>query len=792
MATRYQLKTDRSGSVTSIKTTDTRTGSSTTYQGSNIKRSRRSGSSSSSSSSPKKYVDRFGVVRVEGQTGYKEADYVKAQSSGEVGSSGLPKVTASSGSATVKTNTLSAPTRSSDSGQMSRISDEQLSQLQNRSNIREDQLKDYQKNINFGAPTSSRFSTNVQDLETKREVPKEKESFVTRRARKVIEREERLEDFEREYKETPIGKASEFLSIRDESSVLGTVVKAPLQIPKAIFLDAPIILQRIPQAVDKAVLQVQARTFGSAEQKQESKFFQRGEQADALFKSISPLAPTGRDDQGRLRVQKGDKDAQGRKILLQFDKDTLEQIPVKDDVNLGFNPIGVSNVVTAGISAGLTAAPKLTRSSSPLKNVRGDVKVKVTGTKNTGQTPPTQTTTTLTYNQQSPTASGFFGRGAKTQIKMDSSGSVTRTTTVGSKTFVQTQGPGAKTSTLTVLKNGKTVSTRVEPALKLNQVSPKITSTAEGLSVTGTQGPIVTNIQGGTTFFRVDQPLSGFRRLQGDIKVTGLEKTTTNVNIPKTTTSTSITGGGTLKVTTPFNRVSSTSGASIPGLSITQPASQIDIMGTDVAGRLGDFSRSIPKSRFGSSTKGGSVSVPKPITAIPFAPQVGTPTAAIGGFSGLRPEINSNYRGQGNTRVPVTTNFGFLDRFRAKPEEQNLSPTRPVEDVITESPIEPVIDVPPIAEAISGSSGGSNKTVVNNIEMFSVPSAGPGVPLPVFGGLPFVPRLPSGGVSTYKAAKKRRRSKKAPTRSVFQSLFGVEGGVSQEGGSEQTGLFLRR
>ena len=83
MATRYQLKTDRSGSVTSIKRTDTKTGKSETIQGSRLKRSNHS-SRSSSRKTLKTYVDRFGVVRIEGRTGYNETAYKQSLKSGNV------------------------------------------------------------------------------------------------------------------------------------------------------------------------------------------------------------------------------------------------------------------------------------------------------------------------------------------------------------------------------------------------------------------------------------------------------------------------------------------------------------------------------------------------------------------------------------------------------------------------------------------------------------------------------------------------------------------------------------
>ena len=77
MATRYQHSTDRSGSVTSTKVTNTSTGKSYTKT-----YGRRSSGGSSSSTptttAPKKYVDKFGVIRVEGGTGYNPTAYAQS------------------------------------------------------------------------------------------------------------------------------------------------------------------------------------------------------------------------------------------------------------------------------------------------------------------------------------------------------------------------------------------------------------------------------------------------------------------------------------------------------------------------------------------------------------------------------------------------------------------------------------------------------------------------------------------------------------------------------------------
>ena len=104
MATRVQINTSK-GTVTR---TNTSTGESTTSSlagGS----SGRSSSSRSSSSSPKSYVDSSGVIRKEGGTGYKESDYNNAQSSGNIGKSGVIAVGSYSGGSnpTGKSNSTS-------------------------------------------------------------------------------------------------------------------------------------------------------------------------------------------------------------------------------------------------------------------------------------------------------------------------------------------------------------------------------------------------------------------------------------------------------------------------------------------------------------------------------------------------------------------------------------------------------------------------------------------------------------------------------------------------------------
>jgi len=650
------------------------------------------------------------------------------------------------------------------------------------------EIKPGERLVTGTSQSSLRYTPNVTPIRSQSEKPiQEEENFVTRRAQAVIRREEELNRFEEEYKETFLGKASDFLSVKPESGVVGTFLKAPLQIPKALILDAPVTFQRIPQALDKAVLQIQARTIGSEEQRRESRFFQRNEQSDALFTSISPLIPSGRDDQGRLRVQRGDRDDQVRRILLEIDKETGEIIEPKRDIGLTFNPVGTANVITAGISAGITAAPVLRRSSAPLRNIRGDVEVKVSGTKVSGRTPPTQTQTTMTFSQQSPTAGGFFGRGARTQLRIDNLGGVTRQTNVGNTIFRQTQKPGASTSLLQVLKNGKVVRTRTEPAINLNQVSPTITKTGTGIRVSGSQGGNVMSVQSGTTLFRVDQNIGLFRKLQGDISVTGFEKVTGTTS---PTTTTTFSGGGTLRVVTPFTRTGG--GATLPGLSVISPSSQLDITGgTDFTGRLGDFSRSGVRS----STTGGRVTPPPPITRLPGAQVDVAASGTAGGLFGLRPG-NRNIAQVGPGNLPgITTDFSFLDRFKAKTDEDPLSPVKTNDEVVNDVTPEP--DVPAIFEpdVVGGIwSGSSSKTIVEApvTNVINIPSVGAPSPLPVFGGLPVITGLPGGGTSTFTGKRKRKQRKKAPTRSVFQSLFGVEGGFEQRGLSEQTGLTLRR
>ena len=89
MATRYQHSTDRSGSVTSTKVTNTSTGKSYTKT---YGRRSSGGSSSRVPTVKKKYVDKFGVIRVEGGTGYNPTAYAQSLKSGSVSKSGLPTV----------------------------------------------------------------------------------------------------------------------------------------------------------------------------------------------------------------------------------------------------------------------------------------------------------------------------------------------------------------------------------------------------------------------------------------------------------------------------------------------------------------------------------------------------------------------------------------------------------------------------------------------------------------------------------------------------------------------------
>ena len=650
--------------------------------------------------------------------------------------------------------------------------------------IRTQSIRDKTAAVQQSSPIGSFFG-QVKKITT----PPSGEDFVTARAEKVIERGERLDKFESEFKETPLGKASDFLSVKEDSSVLGTILKAPLQLPKALILDAPVTFQRIPQALDKAALQVQARTVGSSEQKEEARFFKRGDQADAFFTAISPVRPSGRDDEGELRVQKGTKDEKGRNVLLEINKETGEFRTPQQEVGLEFNPVGTANIITAGISAGITASPVLKRSSAPLKNIKGDVKVKVSGTKVSGRSPPVKTTTSLEFQQQSPTASGFFGRGARTKIEVTNLGDITRQTKVGGTVFKQTQKPGAKTSTLQTIKGGRVIRTRVEPALSLEQVTPRVTSTTEGISVSGSSGNLVTNIESGTTFFRVNQPLPLFRTLKGDIKVTGFEKTVTDVNVPSTSVSTSFRGGGTLKVTTPFTPKPS-GGSFIPGLSLVETGGQFDLAGgTNFAGRVGDIGT--PVTRLQTSSSGGRISSPSPLTELPTTSVSSLKVGAGGGLFGLRSNQNVGSPPAFTGRPSVTPALDFLNRFASKPTEDVISPVRPIEsvvptqEVISEVITDPVVDIG--AESRSSSSSGSDVT-----NIFNVSSPGIGSPVPVGGFLPIVPIFPGGGFGGSRAAKRRKKSKKRATKSVFQSLFGVEGGVVQDGTSEQTGLFLRQ
>jgi len=242
-------------------------------------------------------------------------------------------------------------------------------------------------------------------------------------------------------------------------------------------------------------------------------------------------------------------------------------------------------------------------------------------------------------------------------------------------------------------------------------------------------------------------------------------------------------------VTTPFTPKPS-GGSFIPGLSLVETGGQFDLAGgTNFAGRVGDIGT--PVTRLQTSSSGGRISSPSPLTELPTTSVSSLKVGAGGGLFGLRSNQNVGSPPAFTGRPSVTPALDFLNRFASKPTEDVISPVRPIEsvvptqEVISEVITDPVVDIG--AESRSSSSGGSDVT-----NIFNISSPGIGSPVPVGGFLPIVPIFPGGGFGGSRAAKRRKKSKKRATKSVFQSLFGVEGGVVQDGTSEQTGLFLRQ
>jgi len=148
--------------------------------------------------------------------------------------------------------------------------------------------------------------------------------------------------------------------------------------------------------------------------------------------------------------------------------------PFKRGGEMSFNPSGAIGLGTAIIGGFEAASTIPSRISNPLKGISSDINLELIGqVSSSGKALPPEVK--MSYTQQSPTASGFFGRQAQTDLTIGADGSLTKVTKVGKTTYTYEQLAGAPKGTLTTSEANQIVSSKTLNAIDLsNQQTARV------------------------------------------------------------------------------------------------------------------------------------------------------------------------------------------------------------------------------------------------------------------------------------------------------------------------------
>ena len=519
MATRYQLSTDRSGSVTSIKTTDTKTGATDTFQGSNIKRARKRRASSSTSPAPPPE-----------QTEQQKSG---ATFKGQI----LGKVYAQLTEKEILDNKLSATSRAVLQRNETARRNQPIERLETAQEKidRGDKLtfSDTEAiatggkggGIDLSQKGATTFIQKVDRYNLESDAFKREQAFYEKPLTKDhIKTQTKQENFlesraigiDKRSQEAQAGatKRLEFFKIapKQEDSKLTQIGKGlggALYFGTAGFLTLD-TGKAITGAVDKAVFKAQL-SFLTLTGKAPSYVDARRESGRVSREGVfNALSPGKKGESGKLEI----------------------------------NPQGITSLLVAGIGAGATAyvsskSPGL-KTTGKLTDVNLKGKVSQRGTttapKFSPNIPKPKGNTILSFKEQ---ASGFYNRitGAKvtTTIKTTPTGKIIKAQAFKSKKYVTTQNPGKSYSTLQVYKGGKIVQSSKVPGFNKVQSKGQLLSKKDARLTQKTDKNLLTQQVRRKQTSEINIPINKKYSLRGDVKSDSYTFSTTR-GLPGATT----------------------------------------------------------------------------------------------------------------------------------------------------------------------------------------------------------------------------------------------------------------
>lgn len=534
-----------------------------------------------------------------------------------------------------------------------------------------------------------------------------------------------------------------------------------------------------PRSVDKGLLQVQARIFGTKEQREEAKFFKEGSQTEAFFRAVSPLVLK---DVTAPKLEVLDKASIG--VIPELRTKATRQVVGQ---KIGLNPEGLVNIAFAAAFAGVTAAPILARPSSPFSGIRGNINIGVEAFTEKGIT---KSITELQFNRRSPTLSGLLGKKAQTTVKSISPGEGLKVTTkVGKKEFVFDQPLVSGNPILTQFKSGQLVSKKVikgRTSIGSRTVEGVVKTELTEPVVVGI-GDVITTIQTGRGAAPITLQTGRFQRFGGKIDFETIVKQTIDVTKQDTPSLlTQVTSGQGVLKPKPVVKITPPAPVGIGGVSPGRVEFNFGSTFDPATGGLsGGGLRKVTKPSVRSS-------LPKTAETTPF--EISLPVPTKPSFSLVPPIVSSPQLLKSGLQPIASPQVTPVNQFDSL--FRSVGDAQPIPDgIIGSEPLvgsEPITDFPAISDVLSPSITAFDEGIVGKgITPPTIPSGqfieGPIVPFAI-------PELPSfgGGSQAFGVSGRKRKGKKKKTKTIFQSIFGTPEGLQgiRQGGPK-TGLTLR-